>query len=317
LEDSNNPNSPRQPLTNASPFWRRWFIEKPKARLEKRRARKQQENAEERYARKTAAATVWMAIFTIVIAAVGFLQWRVLSGQLQVMRDSNSDTTKLIQANQDLATAAKTQAENSGKLVDAANRSAGYAQTASVATQGQLLEMRDEQRPIVDVATIENATPLQTDPVVGAFIKFNLVNSGKSAAILAYPHAKLILNSRDSVVLKRTKEACSAPVRGANGSTKVGFNIRAGVTMPIGAAYVLTPEETKTWKAKPQLRMLIVGCIDYMFDSRHHHTPFIQEVDRRDAAAPEGWLPINPNTDKVDAGGLVFLIPPWFTAEPD
>ena len=63
--------------------------------------------------------------------------------------------------------------------------------------------------------------------------------------------------------------------------------------------------------------MLLVGCVDYLFDGRPHHTPFVREIDKADASAPQGWPPINPHTDKVDKGALVFLIPPWYTAQPD
>jgi hypothetical protein len=79
LPNSTDPGGSNNEPDTASPPWRKWVIEKPKAYFEKRRARKEQEKPEERYARKTALATIWMAVFTVVIAGIGVLQWKVLS----------------------------------------------------------------------------------------------------------------------------------------------------------------------------------------------------------------------------------------------
>jgi hypothetical protein len=263
-----------------------------------------------------------VALLTGALVFVGLCQIGTALLQWHEMQTSGVDTHNLAASTGNLASAAKSQASETTGLRQATQdfaaamrRQADGTTALAQAATGQLREMRDEQRPTVFVSSVENYVPLQTDPIISTGVKFTLINSGKSAAILAYPHAKLILGFNTDV-FKRQRDACAAPVKAANGTTKVGFNIPAGASMPVSVPYALTEEDTKIWKAKPAGRILLVGCIDYMFDYRHHHAPFVEEVDKR-AANPDGWAPINPNTDKINTGELTFLIPPWYTAQPD
>lgn len=67
-------------------FTRSWFNDYPKRKFDERRAEREKENATERAERRTANATWFIAILTLVIALVGFFQWWVLSGTLDEMR---------------------------------------------------------------------------------------------------------------------------------------------------------------------------------------------------------------------------------------
>jgi hypothetical protein len=79
-----------------------------------------------------------MIAFTAITAVAAWAGVHVASGQLQAMKDAAPDTANLVKANRDMASAAKTQAENTGKLVDAANKSAAAAQDAASAARDSL-----------------------------------------------------------------------------------------------------------------------------------------------------------------------------------
>ena len=86
--------------------------------FQKRRAEKNSETAQDRSARRTATATIWIAIFTLVTAAVGAVTYTAINGQLGVMRRQLDEmkatglqTDSLISANEKLANAAVKQAD--------------------------------------------------------------------------------------------------------------------------------------------------------------------------------------------------------------
>jgi hypothetical protein len=62
----------------------------------KRRTKKQEESPVDRAARQTANATIWLAVFTVVLAVVSGLTLRILNGQLGEMQGSGKQTDKLI-----------------------------------------------------------------------------------------------------------------------------------------------------------------------------------------------------------------------------
>jgi hypothetical protein len=65
--------------------WRR-FIRDVKIGLKERRAKRKDESAPDKAARRTATATVWIAIFAVVTAAVGMGQWSIQRGTLDEMQ---------------------------------------------------------------------------------------------------------------------------------------------------------------------------------------------------------------------------------------
>jgi hypothetical protein len=104
--------------------WKR-FIAYGKGKFHQHRANKQNESPDDRAGRRTANATVWMAIFTVVLAAVSTLTLLVLKRQLKEMHDGGVDTHNLAvaagdQANrmQDFANRMKDQADRTKDLAD-------------------------------------------------------------------------------------------------------------------------------------------------------------------------------------------------------
>jgi hypothetical protein len=78
-----NPENESRNFLNAVRFGVVNYVE---GKLEKRRARREKESPTERAERRTANATWFIGILTLVIAAVGAAQWYVLTGTLDEMR---------------------------------------------------------------------------------------------------------------------------------------------------------------------------------------------------------------------------------------
>jgi hypothetical protein len=75
-----------------------WFsniIEIFKTYLQAHRANKSKEAPQDRAARRTANATVWIAFFTAAVIVVGYWQYGVIKGQLDVMADDQRPWAKI------------------------------------------------------------------------------------------------------------------------------------------------------------------------------------------------------------------------------
>lgn len=86
--------------------------------------------------RVSVASAAVAAVAAVAIFIVTWAQWRVLSGQLEEMREASAQSAQLIGTNRRLAEAAATQAEASQRAATAAE---GSAETAR---QSQLLSRR-------------------------------------------------------------------------------------------------------------------------------------------------------------------------------
>lgn len=67
------------------PLWP-WGVAKIKRKLHERRAERKNETSQDRFARRTANATVAIAVLAIVAATLGTMQWLVMQGQLEAMQ---------------------------------------------------------------------------------------------------------------------------------------------------------------------------------------------------------------------------------------
>jgi hypothetical protein len=86
-------------------------VENIKRCREHRRSERQKENPQDRAARKTAAATVWIAVFTFVTIGVGVSQFVIFWKQLSEMQSTGKQTDDLIRATKESADAAKNAAK--------------------------------------------------------------------------------------------------------------------------------------------------------------------------------------------------------------
>jgi hypothetical protein len=78
-------------------WWTR-LVSYAKCKLQERKAKKQNESPTDRAARRTAAATVWMAIFTLILATTSAFTIWILKNQLTEMHTGGQDTRTLAEA---------------------------------------------------------------------------------------------------------------------------------------------------------------------------------------------------------------------------
>ena len=135
-----------------------------------------------------AAAVAAIAGVIIAFQTRGVLQGQLtaMRGQLEQMQSASSDTKDLVTATKNFATAMKEQANGTAALVDQAKRSAGYANSSAQVAEGQLQEMRLEQRPFVQVMGVHYipvVSPFLGDPekLVSSFANGNVERSVASA----------------------------------------------------------------------------------------------------------------------------------------
>lgn len=134
-----------------------------KRKLHQRRTNRQQENSNDRAARSTSRATWCVAAFTIVIAGVGVLQWKVLSHELDVMRGQLDQM--------------KSSGVQADKSIEAVNRMANETHIANdIATKALVAA----NRPWVGISRVESG-PFKA----GQELKINIVvkNSGRSPGL--------------------------------------------------------------------------------------------------------------------------------------
>lgn len=81
-QDGDEPRSPREPPV--IPLWP-WCVAEIKRKLHERRAERKKETGQDRFSRRTANATVAIAVLAVVAAVLGGLQWKVMQGQLAAM----------------------------------------------------------------------------------------------------------------------------------------------------------------------------------------------------------------------------------------
>jgi hypothetical protein len=162
--------------------------------MDERAATNKNETPADKAVRRTAVATIWMAIFTCVLAVTSGLTIWILKNQLKEMHEGGTDTHTLAQAADtqakrmtDVSTAAdkirqaaenmvvqdQRIADNAKKALEASNRQSKAALDASIASS------REDQRAWLgagdETYSIPESGPIESTVTVG--------NTGKSPAI--------------------------------------------------------------------------------------------------------------------------------------
>jgi hypothetical protein len=95
MDDTERGGDPERKSRNFLNAIRFGVINYVKRKLEKRRARREKESASERAERRTANATWFIGLLTLVIAGVGAAQWRVLTDTVDEMRSEQRPWIKI------------------------------------------------------------------------------------------------------------------------------------------------------------------------------------------------------------------------------
>jgi hypothetical protein len=146
-----------------------WGISYVKRKLHERRAEYEAQTFEEKAAWRTANATVWIALFTVVMAAVGSLT-------LYEVVEGGNDTHIL-------AEAAKKQADKAESIADSVERAAKAMDTSNInaktALDASIAASRNDQRAwmgmkAVGIAPLQAGSPVSVEPLY--------INTGKTIA---------------------------------------------------------------------------------------------------------------------------------------
>jgi hypothetical protein len=186
-DESSNTNPPIQ-----APRSNRWtrLVSYIKSKTQERKAKKQNETSADRAARRTAVATIWMAIFTLVLAATsGFTIW-ILKNQLREMHEGGIDTHALAEATGDMATAASDQADAAqqfsdtaedinSRMSDAVDQLQVAAENAKASIRATQNAMRLEQRAWLGASDYTYSIAV-TDPVGSVAM---VLNTGRTPAM--------------------------------------------------------------------------------------------------------------------------------------
>jgi hypothetical protein len=244
--------------------------------------------------------------------------------------DNADQTATLYAAWGQFAAAMNRQATSTGKLVDQARTSAGYAQQSANAATGQLKEMHAGQRPMVGIIGVDVIAPLKFENgTVTLRVNIGVENGGHSVAQYVDTEGAFYLvqewpNSRgiNPDPLNTEHRACEKLRRRQFGSRKTqGFQLFPTKNMPLGRWWTMGTISTAKWMAgfnkNPPETPYLVGCVGYFFERQPHVTGFVYEVDRKDAASPSRIAVLDPTKGDIQAGDVVLSIPPWYTPETD
>ena len=91
-----------------------------KRKINERAAKKKNETPADKAARRTAVATIWMAIFTCILAVTSGLTIWILKNQLKEMHEGGIDTHALAEATKNASVAASDQADAAQQFSDTA-----------------------------------------------------------------------------------------------------------------------------------------------------------------------------------------------------
>jgi hypothetical protein len=106
-----------------------------------RKRKKEEEAPTDRAARLTATATIWMAIFTLLLILVGGGTYWILKNQLREMHEGGIDTQNLARAAQKQAAASVQQVSNFAALAIAAKTQSDNTVALAQAAKDQVTKM--------------------------------------------------------------------------------------------------------------------------------------------------------------------------------
>ncbi len=271
---------------------------------------------------------IWRIILDVINVGVGIGTLLVAIAAYRVASDT-SDIKNAVGNISTLATQTKRQADETHNQVvavqsqaDILKRQLAAMERLADASQGQISEMRSEQRPQIAFEAMSAIQPLafRADGTALLSVAFQLKNLGRTVADVVTINGTLYARSDNNVEEVRRK-ACSTYDKNPTGGRLQGFNIMQGEEMPVKHFFTMSASDVAKWKAGAisatghSVIPMVVGCADYIFDDRHHQTPFVYEMDRSGAGS-QGFILIDPKAGDVPANELVFAIPPWFVSRP-
>jgi hypothetical protein len=181
LEDEPETVKPHAKTKEPSHEWWLWLVSHVKRNSHERRAKKKDEKPEQRAARWTMLATIWIGVFTAVLAGAGFLQWkemdesgaqtdrmiRLYRGQVAQLSKQAGDTHDLAARTKDLADRMKDQADQTKTIADQAVIQANAARSAAE-TAGKALHVSERAYVVAGYPSMNLTSHLATVPIINS-----------------------------------------------------------------------------------------------------------------------------------------------------
>lgn len=300
---------PATPSKNSIPDLIGRGITYAKRKYHERRARKAQESTADRAARRTAVATVWIAISTAATVGIGITHYIVFHGQLKVMQDQLLEVQKT--------------SEQTDAIIEIQRNQANAVITASRV-------LIDNQRPQLSIEQAEATAPLVFNNGARMGVKFFFKNVGKTG--IEDAHYSINLFPQGAAKNRRypgpeqtvaCREAGEAAAKAKGKGFRVGTNGNEPKEWPVlamkqsdldkGLQRTIEKSQGRSLFgtdifsssiSQSYVILLIAGCVDYKFASSEgrHKVQFIAYVFRVDEAGNR--VPISPDDKTIKAEEL-------------
>jgi hypothetical protein len=166
--------------------WWLGFVAYAKREYHQHRTKKKKETPADRATKWTTRATIWIAIFTTVLAGVGYFQWKEMdeSGaqtdrMIRLYRSQVGQLSKQAGDTHDLAVAAKAQSDQTKTIAKQAIVQAMAAKSAAQ-TAKQALHVSERAYIVVGLPTVDTTAKYITLPIVNT----GHIPSGKVTGIV-------------------------------------------------------------------------------------------------------------------------------------
>lgn len=288
MTDQQHGDGPNPPTNKPQSHWIAWTIQKVKRYLHDRSAAKKQEDPQDRASRRTANATVFIAILTVAVVLVGGLQYLIFKAQLKVMADqlvemkgTGKQTDDLIGANKSLVEVANGQLEtmrdqleqlkNAGKqtnlLIEANKKSADAAlKSADAATQTATSTIALERPYFFVLVKIDGAISKDGpfDSVATPSLRYTITNMGRAPGVLRSIYVRCYL---------QREKLPDRPVIDPNQLRMAQSAVAAGLTSPDYPCQFEQPFSKQDWldvaanRAIPIYTAVLVyeGSLDFTY----------------------------------------------------
>lgn len=280
----------------------------------RRQAAASPNDAELEITRLTRALVFWtrvMGAAAVVAVIVATCQWTAMNGQLNEMVSGSADTHNLATSTnslviaynaqesdtKNLVNAADSQSKATKSLADSGKRQLDFLARQQAIMQGQLDQMRVQQRPWIDISASPESVTF-SEQQVNVSLRIRLNNSGETPAIGTTITQRAEFNSGENMgsAVADERALCKAGVdQKARTHDKM-----SGITITKSGLDGLSIEAGIPRNAFPYISLIkrkggaivMYGCIDYIIPGteKHGHTIFRFYVSRKDKSDTIGHL---------------------------
>jgi len=211
------------------------------------------------------------------------------------------------------------QSTETHRAVDEAKHATDVAAGQLKVMQGQLDEMRYEQRPWISLSGARPAIALVRN-VFGRLVlrvEFPMKNVGHTPARYALIDGNIFVRGPTAPEMQNIRNMCAQDRRRPIGIRTQGITLFPDETYIQPYNFVLDKREEWRLVHEKGTTVMIAGCVDYLLadGTGHHQTAYVFELDR---SGPDGTIVlIDPKSVPIPQNQLLLEINPALTANAD